>query len=54
MISMPSRTDKRDGFAVQAGLSGVRYEVADDVDGTQVSEKALPHVCISVPYSQPS
>ncbi|KIW50872.1 hypothetical protein PV05_09653 [Exophiala xenobiotica] len=42
MISLPSRTDKRDAFAMQAALSGITYTQMDGVDGHDVPEKALP------------
>ncbi len=44
MISLPSRTDKRDAFAMQAALSGITYTQMDGVDGHDVPEKALPFV----------
>ncbi|KAI1614529.1 hypothetical protein EDD36DRAFT_230957 [Exophiala viscosa] len=43
MISLPSRTDKRDAFAMQAALSGITYRQIDGVDGREVPGKALPH-----------
>jgi len=46
MISLPSRSDKRDAFAMQAALSGIAYTQMDGVDGHQVPEKALPYVWI--------
>lgn len=44
MISLPSRTDKRDAFAMQAALTGFTYVQMDGVDGREVPEKALPFV----------
>lgn len=44
IVSLPSRTDKRDAFAMQAALSGITYTLMDGVDGRQVAEKALPYV----------
>ena len=36
MISMPERTDQRDGFSVAASLSGFRFVQDDGVDGSTV------------------
>lgn len=44
MISLPTRTDKRDTFAMQAALSSIKYTQMDGVDGQMVPSKALPHV----------
>lgn len=44
MISLPTRTDKRDTFAMQAALSSIKYTQIDGVDGQMVPLKALPHV----------
>lgn len=43
LISMPSRTDKRDAFAVSASLSGFDFDIIDGVDGNQISSQALPY-----------
>lgn len=44
VISLPSRTDKKDTFALQAALSSIKYTEIDGVDGQTVPIKALPHV----------
>jgi hypothetical protein len=44
MISLPTRTDKRDTFAMQAALSSIQYTQIDGVDGQTVPANALPHV----------
>jgi len=44
MISLPTRTDKQDTFAMQAALSSIKYTQIDGVDGQMVPPKALPHV----------
>lgn len=44
MISLPSRSDKRDTFAMQAAVSSIKYTQIDGVDGQMVPAKALPHV----------
>jgi hypothetical protein len=44
MISLPTRTDKQDSFAMQAALSGILYTQLDGIDGSLVPPKALPHV----------
>jgi len=46
LVSLPERTDRRDSFAVQARLSNMSFTVVDGVDGTTVSEKALPYVSL--------
>lgn len=49
MISLPSRSDKRDAFALQATLSGIVYDQVDGVSGQDVPEKARPFVSRLVP-----
>jgi hypothetical protein len=44
MISLPTRTDQQDTFAMQAALSSIKYTQIDGVDGQMVPPKALPHV----------
>jgi hypothetical protein len=44
MISLPTRTDKQDTFAMQAALSSIKYTQIDGVDGQTVPANALPHV----------
>lgn len=44
LISLPTRTDKQDTFAMQAAFTSLRYTVMDGVDGSTVPSKALPHV----------
>lgn len=46
LVSLPERTDRRDSFAVQARLSNISFTVVDGVDGTTVSDKALPYVSL--------
>ncbi|ETN44331.1 uncharacterized protein HMPREF1541_10511 [Cyphellophora europaea CBS 101466] len=43
MISMPTRRDKHDAFAVQALATNITYTPIDGVEGDQVPLKALPH-----------
>ncbi|KAI1124004.1 hypothetical protein F5Y10DRAFT_250650 [Nemania abortiva] len=43
VISLPSRTDRRDGITLAAALSGIELEFIDGVDGAAIPEKALPH-----------
>ncbi|KAF2798796.1 glycosyltransferase family 25 protein [Melanomma pulvis-pyrius CBS 109.77] len=42
VASLPSRTDKRDTFAIAASLTGMTIEWADGVDGAQIPLKAIP------------
>lgn len=44
VASLPSRTDKRDTFAIAASLTGMTIEWADGVDGAQIPLKAIPDV----------
>ena len=44
VLSLPSRSDKRDAFAIQASLTGFDYHMRDGVDPTTISPKALPPV----------
>ena len=46
MISLPSRTDKRDAFALGAALSEIKYTHLDGVNGEEITAKALPHVSL--------
>jgi GR25 family glycosyltransferase involved in LPS biosynthesis len=43
VLSMKERTDKHDAFAVQAALTGLKYNIAEGVDGTTIPSKALPY-----------
>lgn len=51
MISLPERTDKRDAFAVTAGITGFDYNITDGVDGSKISTKALPYTMNQSPNS---
>ena len=42
LVSLPARSDKQDAHIVQAALTGFKIKISDGVDGTQVSNKALP------------
>ncbi|KAL3425304.1 glycosyltransferase family 25 protein [Phlyctema vagabunda] len=42
VLSLPERTDKRDGIALGASLSGFQVEFVDGVRGEQMSPKAIP------------
>lgn len=44
MISLQTRTDKRDSFVMQAALSSIEFTQIDGVDGQTVPAKARPHV----------
>lgn len=41
-MGLPSRTDRRDGMALQAALSELSIEFIDGVAGENISEKAIP------------
>lgn len=41
-MGLPSRTDRRDGMALQAALSNLRIEFIDGPMGDNISEKAVP------------
>jgi hypothetical protein len=43
MISMPDRTDQRDGWTVAASLFGLDYIQTDGVDGSTIPTKARPY-----------
>ncbi|KAJ8131583.1 hypothetical protein O1611_g2048 [Lasiodiplodia mahajangana] len=43
VISLPSRSDRRDGLSLAAALSDIELEFIDGVDATSIPEKALPH-----------
>lgn len=43
LISLPSRDDKRDAFAVAASVSGLDFGITDGVNGEDISPKALPY-----------
>ena len=42
VVSLPTRRDKHDAFAVQALASNITYQVVEGVDGESVPKKALP------------
>jgi hypothetical protein len=39
---MPERTDKQDGIAMGASLSGFKFEWIKGVKGSDIPDKALP------------
>lgn len=43
VLSLKERTDKHDAFAVQAALTGIRYKIAEGVNGGTIPSKALPY-----------
>ena len=43
MVNLPERTDKKDAFTLQAGLTNISFSVMDGVLGSEVSPKALPY-----------
>lgn len=42
MVSLPSRTDRRDGMTLQASLGGLRFEFIDGPTGSELNAKAIP------------
>ncbi len=42
VMGLPSRTDRRDGMALQAALSDLTIEFIDGPLGENISEKAVP------------
>lgn len=42
MVGLPTRTDRRDGMVLQAGISDVEIEFIDGVTGDSVPDKAIP------------
>ncbi|EJP63114.1 LPS glycosyltransferase, putative [Beauveria bassiana ARSEF 2860] len=42
VVGLPERTDRRDGFRLQADLSNLRIEFIDGVKGDQIANKAIP------------
>lgn len=42
VVSLPTRRDKHDAFAVQAMASNITYKIVAGVDGESVPKKALP------------
>ncbi|KAJ2996244.1 hypothetical protein NUW58_g1042 [Xylaria curta] len=42
VVSLPSRTDRRDGMTLAAALSNVDFEFIDGVDGSSIPDNALP------------
>ncbi|KAI0972727.1 hypothetical protein F4678DRAFT_50007 [Xylaria arbuscula] len=51
IVSLPSRTDRRDGMSLSAALSDIEFEFIDGVDGSTVPDKALPQYS---PVERPS
>lgn len=41
-MSLPSRTDRRDGMSLAAALSNIEFEFVDGVDGSTIPDNALP------------
>ncbi|EQL02361.1 glycosyltransferase family 25 protein [Ophiocordyceps sinensis CO18] len=42
VVGLPSRTDRRDGMALQAALSNLEIDFVDGVKDSNVAEKAIP------------
>ncbi|KAI1172451.1 hypothetical protein F4777DRAFT_514396 [Nemania sp. FL0916] len=42
VVSLPSRTDRRDGMTLAAALSDIEIEFIDGVNGAAIPDKALP------------
>lgn len=42
MISLPSRTDRRDGMVLAAAVSNIRLEFVDGVNGADIPDKSIP------------
>ncbi|KAI1747979.1 hypothetical protein F4782DRAFT_519146 [Xylaria castorea] len=42
VVSLPSRTDRRDGISLAAALSNIEFEFIDGVDGSTIPDNALP------------
>ncbi|KAI8945249.1 hypothetical protein F4801DRAFT_568979 [Xylaria longipes] len=42
VVSLPSRTDRRDGMSLAAALSNIEFEFIDGVDGSTIPDNALP------------
>ncbi|PHH69630.1 hypothetical protein CDD82_7629 [Ophiocordyceps australis] len=42
VVSLPSRTDRRDGMVLQAGLSDMAIEFIDGLQNSQISEPSIP------------
>ncbi|KAH9899014.1 hypothetical protein F4778DRAFT_771608 [Xylariomycetidae sp. FL2044] len=42
VVSLPSRTDRRDGMSLAAALSNFAFEFVNGVDGANVPDKAIP------------
>jgi len=43
---MPNRSDKRDALTLSAYLSGIEFEFVDGVNGSLMSERSYPVVCL--------
>lgn len=42
MVSLPSRTDRRDGMTLQAALSNLKINFIDGILGKNVPDSAIP------------
>ncbi|KAM3438609.1 hypothetical protein MY4824_003148 [Beauveria thailandica] len=42
VVSLPERTDRRDGLTLQAALSNLKVDFMDGVKGEHIAEKAIP------------
>lgn len=42
VVGLPSRTDRRDGMVLQAGISDVEIEFIDGVKGDTIPDNAIP------------
>lgn len=42
VVGLPSRSDRRDGMVLGAGLTGIKIEFIDGISGSDIAEKAIP------------
>ncbi|PHH85969.1 hypothetical protein CDD83_10931 [Cordyceps sp. RAO-2017] len=42
VVSLPTRTDRRDAFALQAAVTDIHFEFVDGVRGSDMAENAIP------------
>ncbi|KAK5637081.1 hypothetical protein RRF57_012793 [Xylaria bambusicola] len=54
VVSLPSRTDRRDGMSLAAALSDIEFEFIDGVDGASIPDKALPQYSVTDRPSNPT
>ncbi|KAI8628537.1 hypothetical protein F5Y19DRAFT_465192 [Xylariaceae sp. FL1651] len=54
VISLPSRTDRRDGMTLAAALSNIEFEFINGVDGSTIPDQALPQTSTHDRPSDPS